>query len=463
MHRYLTYSHWFRHYLYPLYNRAIARDLFNVLADREKSQWLAPEEIRDLQFRKLKQVLVSAGRKVPFYRRRFRKMGFNPERLQSLEEFSSLGLFVTKQDLQGDTEAFLAEGCNRKDLSWHRTGGSTGEPLVFPTDPVTEAASAAAFVRSLHWWNLEVGVRHAMFWGSPRFIIRTKADRLRKYTLGVRNRLMNRRFFSNYDLNATNMRRYRRTLERYQPEYVRGMASSLFIFARYLVEEGIQLERGRPVMVHSACEHLYDWEREMIEAGFRAPVANTYGLSEFAEIAFEAPCRSFHLMDEDVLTELVSTHRGEKEIVVTQLNNTMSPLVRYRTGDIAERVTRGCVCGRGLSVLEGIKGRAHDFIVAPDGQFVHGQVFTHLLVFETGIRKYQVVQEQLDLFRILLVIDKNYSRETEQRVIEGARGYLGDQARFEFEYVDSIPMTSVGKHLWIISKVARREVNESGH
>ena len=145
-----------------------------------------------------------------------------------------------------------------------------------------------------------------------------------------------------------------------------------------------------------------------------------------------------------------------KDLHREPINNTLTPLIRYRTGDIAERITRICKCGRGLGVLEGIKGRAHDFIVAPDGQFVHGQFFTHLLVIESGIRKYQVVQEQRDLFRLLLVTSQEYSRESEQRIVKGARGYLGNTARFEFEYVESIPLTQAGKHLWIISKIGRR-------
>ena len=456
MHHYGKYSYWFRHLLYPLYNRLAGREVFAMLARRQESQWLSRDAIEDLQLAKLREVLANAGRRVPFYRIRFQEIGFDPAGLGSLEEFRSLPLLVSKQDIQDNREAFVADGCDERDLLWHRTGGSTGEPLEFATDRITEAASAAAFTRALGWWGIELGARHVMFWGSPRFIVRTPLDRLRKYSLGLRHRLMNRRFFPNYNLNQENMAAYREVIERFQPEYVRGMPSSLFLFARYLVEEGKVLDRGRPVMVHSACEQLYGWEQNMIEKGFGAPVANTYGLSEFGEIAFEAPCRKLHLMDEDVLTELVPGPGEENEIVVTQLNNTLTPLIRYRTGDIAERIASGCDCGRGLRVLEGLKGRAHDFIVAPDGRFVHGQFFTHLLVFEPGIRRYQVVQEQTDLFRLLLVVSQQYSRESERRIVNGARGYLGEAARFEFEYVDSIPLTPAGKHLWIISRVSRR-------
>ena len=454
----LTYGHWFRHLLYPMYNRAIRRDVFGVLAERLKTESLSAEAVRDLQYHKLKSVLVNAGARVPFYRQRFRQIGFEPRNLASIEEFLRLPIYVTKDEVRNNPSYFLADGCDRKHLHWHRTGGSTGSPLAFPTDGATETTSASSFVRALHWWGIDVGSRHAMFWGSPRFITRTPIDRLRKYTLGIRHRLMNRKFFANYNLNTTNMRRYRELLERFQPEYVRGMASSLFLFARFMLENDLKLDRGRPVMVSSACEQLFDWERDVIEAGFGAPVANSYGLCELADIAYGAPCGNLHVMDEDVLLELVPIPGSiQKEIVATQLNNMSSPLIRYRTGDIASDLSHGCACGRGLQILEGLQGRAHDFIVAPDGRFVHGQFFTHLLVFEKGIVKYQVIQEEKDLLVVKLVIDGRYSRESESRFLNAVTDYLGAEVRIEFEYVESIALTDVGKHRWIISKVASRQ------
>jgi len=452
------YSYCFSHFLYPAFNRLIGRDMYGVFTERKQTEWWSPEEIRALQLRKLQRVLAVANERVPFYRRTFQKIGFHPQELKSLDEFRALPFFISKPDVQQHTEEFIAEGCNRKQLTWHRTGGSTGVPLLFATDPATNAASAATLMRLVDWWGMALGEPHVMFWGSPRFIIRTRLDRFRKRTLAIRHRLMNRRFFTNYNLNPQNMRVYRQMIEKFQPSYIRGMASSLFLFSRFLVAEGLELDRGRPRAVFSSCEQLYDWEKEMIERGLRAPVANTYGVSEHSEIAACPPCGSMHLMEEDVYCELVPLSEDGQtlEIVATQLNNTLTPLIRYRTGDIADRITQGCSCGRGLGILEGLRGRAHDFIVAPDGRFVHGQFFTHLLVFESGIQKYQVIQEELTRFRILLVTGPDYSRESETRVLTGMQSYLGDSIKVQFEYPDLIPLTGAGKHRWIVSKVAQR-------
>ena len=62
-----------------------------------------------------------------------------------------------------------------------------------------------------------------------------------------------------------------------------------------------------------------------------------------------------HLMDEDIITELVQfgCDGRPSEIVVTQLSNHASPLLRYRTGDVAESIAEDCECGRGLDSLVG--------------------------------------------------------------------------------------------------------------
>jgi phenylacetate-CoA ligase len=270
--------------------------------------------------------------------------------------------------------------------------------------------------------------------------------------------MMNRRFYANYDLNDMNMARIRGELERYRPGYIRGMASSLYLFSRFLVSRGQRLDRGAPRVVFSACEQLYDWERSTIADALNARVANTYGLSEFGEIAFEAPCGSFHTMDEDVLVELLPLEADPalKEVVVTQLNNLSSPLIRYRTGDIAVSLGQGCACGRGLGTLNGLSGRAHDFVVTPDGRYVHGQFFTHLLVFEKGVSRYQVTQEDHHHFRITIVRCDGYDTATEVRVRAGVHSHVGQLVQVTFEYVDMIPLTSAGKHRWIISKVGDR-------
>lgn len=436
--------------LYPVYRKMIGRDGQSILLERRKTQYLPLVEIEAIQLAKLKNVLINARQNVPYYREEFARIGFVPEDVASLADFKAVNFFIDKAIVRDNVDAFLAENRDDKDLNWHRTGGSTGTPLNFPTDKPTDAASASAIMKALEWWDVELGARHAMFWGSPSFIMRKRTDIFKKWVNMVRNRLMNRLFFLNYDIGEHNVHKIFDLLERFQPEYIRGMPTSLAVFAKLAKKEGLILDGGRPKFIHSACEQLFDWQKEIIEEVFRAPVVNTYGLSEVGDIAYGAPCGNMHVMDEDILVELFDYIGGEKEIVTTQLNNMASPLIRYRTGDIASRMTP-CTCKINSKTIQGLKGRAHDFILSPGGKFLHGQFLTHIIVYEPGIRKYQVVQKSTDSLDIKLVIDEGYENTCQARIRSAIQSYMGEEVSIKFMIVEDIPLTAAGKYRWIVS------------
>lgn len=446
------YTTLFKNILYPIYNSLIGRPVYSTARERIASQHLSREQLQEIQFRKLKAVLINAQENVPFYREKFAALKFDARLLNSMKEFDKLDFYVSKADVKSYPRAFISELADEKKLTWHRTGGSTGEPLHFPTDPATNSASASAIVRALSWWNIDLGERHAMFWGSPQFIIRKPSDHLKRIANIVRNKFMNRLFISNYNLNDDNIKKYKTQLESFEPSYVRGMPSSLYVFAKSILKQSGPLQAKSLKVVHSACEQLFDWQKKTIEEGFGVPLLNTYGLSEVADIAYEAPCGNLHIMDEDVLVELKLFSMGQPEIVTTQLNSTMAPLIRYRTSDLAESVHQCSKCDMGLQVLSGLKGRAHDFIVAPDGRFLHGQLFTHLMVFEEGIDNYQLLQKSKDKLQISLVVNDTYDASAETRLTSAIKSYMGD-VDVVFAYVTAIPLTISGKHRWIISEL----------
>lgn len=436
--------------LYPVYRKMIGRDGRAVFLDRRTSQYLPLTEIEAIQLSKLKTVLVNARDNVPYYREEFARIGFVPEDLGSVTEFKTVDFFIDKAIVRDNVDAFLAQNRNDKDLNWHRTGGSTGTPLNFPTDKPTDAASASAIMKALDWWGIEFGARHAMFWGSPSFIKRKRSDIFKQWANMVRNRLMNRLFFLNYDIGEQNVHKIYAQLEQFQPEYIRGMPTSLAVFAKLARKEGLKLDKGRPKFIHSACEQLFDWQQEIIEEVFGAPVVNTYGLSEVGDIAYGAPCGNMHVMEEDILVELFDYIGGEQEVVATQLNNMASPLIRYRTGDIATAIAP-CTCKLKSKTIQGLKGRAHDFILSPSGKFLHGQFLTHIIVYEPGIRKYQVIQKSTDRLDIKLVIDEGYEEACQARIRSAIQSYMGEEVTIEFSTIDDIPLTAAGKYRWIIS------------
>ena len=55
------------------------------------------------------------------------------------------------------------------------------------------------------------------------------------------------------------------------------------------------------------------------------------------------------------------------------------PIIRYRTGDMAQLGTENCLCGRGLPLLKKVEGRQTDFIVTPDKRVIHALAVIYVL------------------------------------------------------------------------------------
>jgi len=97
-----------------------------------------------------------------------------------------------------------------------------------------------------------------------------------------------------------------------------------------------------------------------------------------------------------------------------------------------------------------------DVFVTPEGKRVYGQFFTHLLYGISGIKQFQFHQVRPDFVRLLLVKDASFDEATNWK-LEEAIARVHRQAsplmHVAIEYVDEIPRTAVGKHIFTRSDV----------
>ena len=167
-----------------------------------------------------------------------------------------------------------------------------------------------------------------------------------------------------------------------------------------------------------------------------------------------------HLTHEDLIVEIVDPQgkvlpAGESgEIVVTHLATRHFPFVRYRTGDIAALGTAPCACGRTLPLLKDLQGRSTDFLVARNGTVMHGLSLIYIVRDLAGVKQFKIVQESLNLTRILLVTDGHFDRALLPGIERGAKARLGDDVTVDVQLVDEIPPEKSGKYRYVISHVA---------
>jgi Coenzyme F390 synthetase len=223
------------------------------------------------------------------------------------------------------------------------SGGTTGDTLHFHIDRIRQAQDHAArlFMQSL--FGVLPGARRLHLWGSP---IEARARWLRRF----RDRLINERLVSAFDLSSRRLDAYLDVLTGWQPAVVYGYPSAVAALAYHAIDRGRSVPPGRIRLVVLTGEEIYPHQREVIRAAFGAPVASEYGNREVGLIAHECPHGSLHVITPHVHVEIL--RGGEPvalgqagEIVCTTLGTRGQPMIRYRVGDLGRLLDCACPCG----------------------------------------------------------------------------------------------------------------------
>ncbi|MCB1700823.1 MAG: phenylacetate--CoA ligase family protein [Halioglobus sp.] len=438
--------------LFPLHERIKGHSTIEVFRAMEESQWYTPEQMQELQVRRLRDFLARIGSTVPYYRSLFERLNFNPADLASVAELQQLPL-MGKPEIRANTDALKAVGA--VDLQRFNTGGSSGEPLIFFLGKERVSHDVAAKRRATRWWDVDIGDTEIVVWGSP--IELGSQDRIRR----LRDGLFRTSLLPAFEMSERNLDRFVAEILRTRPRMLFGYPSSLHLIARHARGKGVTLDNIGIKVAFVTSERLYDYQREEIEAVFGCRVANGYGGRDAGFIAHECPAGNFHITAEDVIVEIVDEagqvlpHGETGEIVVTHLATGDYPFVRYRTGDVGALTRRNCECGRGLPLLEELQGRTTDFVIAEDGSHVHGLALIYVLRDLPGISSFKITQHSQQAITVQIVRDDEYDPANESEIRAVFRARLGAGVLVDVEYVDAIAREKSGKFRYIVSHVQR--------
>ena len=437
--------------LFPLHERLKGHSTVRVHRELEQTQWWSPDQLLDLQVRRLRALLIDVAENVPYYGSLLAKHGIKPAAVDSLDVLYKLPR-LEKPAIRAHTEAMKHR--HAKGLSRFATGGSTGDPLVFFIGRRRVSHDVAAKWRATRWWDVDIGDREVVVWGSP--IELGAQDRVRV----LRDRLFRSTLLPAFEMTEANLGGFLDAIRRARPKMLFGYPYSLAYIAQYARRHDIQLNDIGVKVAFVTSETLYPQQRKLIGEVFGCPVANGYGGRDAGFIAHECPAGQMHITAEDIIVEVLDIDGqpvppGQSgEFVVTHLATGDFPFIRYRTGDIGSLGTVACSCGRGLPVLKELQGRAVDFLTAIDGTAIPGGAFTYLIRETDGIESFKIVQQSQVLTEVELVTGPSFDPADIDRLIEKFRLRLGPQAQVVIVRVASINLEQSGKFRYISSKVS---------
>ncbi len=428
--------------LFKSWLRMRARPLLRHLEGIEKSQWLGAEQARELTVERLRAILEHARDRVPYYRELLGRIGFDPRSVRSVADLAAL----PPLDRETITERFddLRASPAPPGTSMNATGGSTGRRLRFLVTEHERMTRSAHLYRNLRWLGWDLGRRAAYVWGSDvdSSEHRGRAARLRDTVSGVL-------WLDAFSLHESRLDEYLDRIERFAPAVLIGYPSSLHLLARRAIRTGRSVPVGG---IQTSAEMLAPGVRDDLRKAFRGAVMDRYGCREAGIAAHECSEGRLHVNSEAVVMECV-----DDQVLLTTLNNLAMPLIRYRNGDLARLREGGCPCGRGLPLVEGIRGRASDVIVSPGGRLIHGEFFTHLFYNVPGVECFQVRQTAIDRLVISVVAGAEFTGDSRRSLEETVRKHGDPAFAIHWNQVAEISPGPTGKFRFTISDVHRPE------
>jgi phenylacetate-CoA ligase len=431
-------------------------DVLRFGREFERSQYLSSEELEELAWERLIEILKRATAHIPYYRDSFQKARVRPEELVQPADLLKCPILEKKQ-LQQHLEELVDPNWPKEDLLLDQTGGSTGTPVRYYRSHRRHNSREAATWRHNRWTGWNRGDRFACLWGALRDQPSTH------WKTRLRNLLMTRGIvFNTAGFQEEEMLEFHDKMKSFRPKIILAYANSITLMASLLKRKGGIVYQ--PNAIVCSAEMLSEENRALIESTFGCPVYNRYGCREFSIVASECEQRNgLHLMQEGLYVEILGKNGhalpGEVgELLVTDLLNEPMPLIRYRIGDRASWKEGTCRCGRGLKRLEAIAGRSTDYLVGVDGRLCSGAVLTVAMVARRpSLGQVQILQDEPDrvVYRVASGKNNPPSHEDLRFLEKETERYLGEGMKIDYEFVDQIPHEPSGKFLFSKSTVSK--------
>ncbi len=417
----------------------------------QKSQRWSRDRIEAHQDEMLKRLIRHAGKQVPYYRRLFRSVGFDPESFRGREDLTRIPL-LDKETVRTRRDELIADNARSYGITWESTSGSTGTPLHLIVDRGAQAAKLAALLRSYQWAGYSL--RKKTFSLQSYYI--ENADFEYKPVFNVL------RFDSN-KLKKDSALKVIAEVNRIKPKFFMGFPFDLLMFSRFALDEGIEIALPDAVVTYG--ETLSEHKREALKRAYKCGIFDFYSNHEANVMIAECEHHRLHLIDDFALHEVIEANsdnlanNGRGELIGTGLYNYAMPLIRYRTRDDIVLSDDGarCPCGRNFPVVEQIIGKQCDYIETPDGRLL-GAVMSHSIDNGRGVVMSQCIQDALDHIDVNLVVDNQYNENSQQAIERDLRKRLGREMRIDFHIVPHLVKRDGGKTPFILSKIGRTYV-----
>ena len=395
-----------------------------LVAGLEGTQWLSRTELEAAQGEQLGRVALHLSRQSPAFAARLRGAGLTAADLGRVDRLAGLPVLRRRQ-LQEAGADFFARLVPRdhQPIGETRTSGSTGEPVTLKRTQVSRLFWAACTLRDHLWQGRDFAGRMTSIRPTNPHYVEMEDWGYPVATLHATGRAQAMISTHGIDEQAT-------LIDRFRPHSVLAFPTNLRALADLWKARG-EVPAGLRHL-RTVGETVSEELRAHVEAITGLGLEDNYSSQEAGVIALQCPASGlYHAMAESLVVEVLDDDgepcaEGEVgRVVITDLHNFASPLVRYDIGDYAE-VGGRCACGRALPTLRRIRGRERNLLIKPDGTRHWPLVGFHRFEEVAPVQQYQVVQHALEEIELKVV--------TAAPLTDAAAGALGEIVRKALDF-----------------------------
>lgn len=433
-------------------------NLFKILTEYRfinTNQYKSFDKNFKIQRNRLYKLVRFATNNVPYYKNLIKEEKIKISESSIFEDLQKFPI-LTKESIR-ENWSLLQSNIYDSKFRITTSGGTTGEPISILQGRkfiLKAYASTLAFDKIAGFFP---GKKVIRLWGNEKEIFQHTSSLYQK----IINRFFKNTHFQNsFKMSKKTTLKYIWQINKFKPSIIIAYVQSIYEIAKVIKRN--QIKVYSPSSIITSAGVLTSKVKKFLESIFNCKVYNRYGSREVGLIGMSCEeSNKLHINMYHQFLEIVDNHgKRMKEnqkgnILITNLNNYAMPLIRYKIGDRGSLNKQVCECGRGLYRLNNIHGRIVDTFKNSSGDLIDGEYFTHLFYFMENLKKFQVIQEEVNLIKVLIVTlnGQSLKESTEEEIKEKIKLVMGENCIIKMNYVKEIKPPSSGKFRYTISKI----------
>ncbi|NTW57972.1 MAG: phenylacetate--CoA ligase [Nitrospirae bacterium] len=391
---------------------------------QQESECMDRKELEQLQLERLESTLNRVYLNVPFYRKKFDEVGFNPDDLRSLDDLWKLP-FTVKNDLRDNYPYGLFAVPLREVVRVHASSGTTGMATVvgYTRNDIKTWSNLVGRVLVAGGVTaddvIQISFNYGLFTGA--FGLHYGAERVGASVIPA---------------SSGNTKRQIKIMQDFKTTALVCTPSYAMLIADTAREMGISPDSLSLKWGLFGAEPWSDAMRRELEEKLKIKATDNYGLSEVMGPGVAGEClqqNGLHINEDHFLVEVVDPDTLEPvrvgevgELVITTLTKEAFPMIRYRTRDLTRLIPDPCPCGRTLRRLARITGRTDDMLIIRGVNVFPQQIEAVLFEIEGTEPHYQII------------IDRKGALDDATVLVEASEKIFFDEMKKQKELIDTI-------------------------